>query len=59
MVLGTGFLGGYTTFSTWMVETERLGEAGDVALWVANLVLSLVLGVGLATVAWHLGHVLT
>ena len=32
LVLGTGFLGGYTTFSTWMVESERLGEVGDVVL---------------------------
>jgi fluoride exporter len=26
LVLGTGLLGGYTTFSTWMVEAQRLGE---------------------------------
>lgn len=32
LVLGTGLLGGYTTFSTWMVEAERLGEDGS---WVA------------------------
>ena len=24
-----GLLGGYTTFSTWMVEAQRLGEDGD------------------------------
>jgi CrcB protein len=56
LVLGTGFLGGYTTFSTWMVETERLGEIGDVVLLFANLFLSLVLGFGLAALAWHVGH---
>ncbi len=35
IVLGTGFLGAYTTFSTWMVETVRLIEAGSRgrALW--------------------------
>ena len=35
VVLGTGFLGAYTTFSTWMVQTVRLLEAGSVgrALW--------------------------
>jgi fluoride exporter len=59
LVLGTGFLGGYTTFSTWMVESERLGEVGDVVLLLANLFLSLLLGFGLAALAWHLGHAMT
>lgn len=27
-VLGTGFCGGFTTFSTWMVESVRLGTDG-------------------------------
>jgi fluoride exporter len=58
LVLGTGFLGGYTTFSTWMVESERLGEVGDVLLLVANLFLSLLLGFALAALAWHIGHAL-
>jgi CrcB protein len=58
LVVGTGFLGGYTTFSTWMVETERLGEVGHVVLMLANLVLSLVVGVGLAALAWQLGSAL-
>jgi fluoride exporter len=56
LVLGAGFLGGYTTFSTWMVESERLGEVGDVLLLVANLFLSLLLGFALAALAWHIGH---
>jgi CrcB protein len=59
LVLGTGFFGGYTTFSTWMVESERLGESGEVLLLLANLFLSLLLGFGLAALAWHLGHALT
>ena len=58
LVLGTGFLGGYTTFSTWMVESERLGEGGNVMLLVANLFLSLLVGFGLAALAWHAGHAL-
>ena len=27
-VVSSGFLGGFTTFSTWMVETVRTGEEG-------------------------------
>jgi fluoride ion exporter CrcB/FEX len=32
LLLGTRFLGGYTTFSTWTVEAQRLGENGEWAL---------------------------
>ncbi len=28
LVLGTGLLGGYTTFSTWMYESQRFGREG-------------------------------
>lgn len=48
-----GFLGGFTTFSTWMVETIRLGTRSGRAL--GNLVLALVLGLFAAA----LGFVLT
>ena len=35
LIAGTGFLGAYTTFSTWMVETQRLGEDGAFgAMWL-------------------------
>jgi CrcB protein len=56
LVLGTGFMGGYTTFSTWMVESERLGENGDVAGLLRNLWLSMLLGFGLAAAGWYLGE---
>lgn len=52
LILGAGLLGAYTTFSTWMVETQRIGEAGRRRIAVTNIVLSIVLG--LAAVA--LGH---
>jgi fluoride exporter len=36
LILGSGFLGGYTTFSTASVETVRLLKAGRYASAVAN-----------------------
>jgi fluoride exporter len=40
-----GFIGAYTTFSTWMLESWRLVESGVVALALANLLGSVVLGI--------------
>lgn len=49
LLLGAGALGSYTTFSTWMLETQRVGEAGKQRLAVANVLLSVAFG--LAAVA--------
>lgn len=49
LVAGTGLVGGYTTFSTWMLESQRLVEDRQGRWAVANLVVSLV--VGLAAIA--------
>lgn len=43
-VLGTGLLGGYTTFSTWMYESQRLGRQHRTGALAVNLVGSLLLG---------------
>jgi fluoride exporter len=45
-IVGTGLLGSYTTFSTWMLESQRLGEDGQPWLLVANLALTLAAGLG-------------
>jgi fluoride exporter len=45
ILVGTGLLGGYTTFSTWMFESHRLGEDGELRAGVVNLVGSLILGI--------------
>jgi CrcB protein len=42
---GTGFVGAFTTFSTWTLESHRLGEDGQLRTGVLNFVLSLILGV--------------
>jgi CrcB protein len=44
LLFGAGLLGAYTTFSTWMVETQRIGEAGRRRIAVANVALSIALG---------------
>jgi fluoride exporter len=45
-VAGTGFVGAYTTFSTWMLETHRLGEEGELRAAAANVGVPLALGLG-------------
>jgi CrcB protein len=57
-LLGTGLLGAYTTFSTWMLETERLEEDDERAQGVANLIVPLVLGVLLVLAGRELGAAL-
>lgn len=47
-----GFFGGFTTFSTWMVETVRLGLPGRQA--VVNIVAGVVVGVAAATAGYTL-----
>lgn len=48
----TGFCGGYTTFSTSVVETVRLAQAGAYRLAVANAGLTLVLAVAAAALGY-------
>ncbi len=55
LILGTGFLGAYTTFSTWMLETLLLGESGRTNAAVANLVGQLVAGLAFAGIGFAVG----
>jgi fluoride exporter len=55
LLAGTAVIGSYTTFSTWMLESHRLAEDGRAWLLWANVLLSLVLGVGAAAVGRLLG----
>ncbi|MCV7178663.1 fluoride efflux transporter CrcB [Mycolicibacterium sphagni] len=48
LLAGTALIGAYTTFSTWMLETQRLTEERRAWPAVANLVLSVILGVAAA-----------
>lgn len=46
VLAGTATLGSYTTFSTWMLESWRLGEEGRRGAAVVNVAVSLALGLG-------------
>ncbi len=56
LLLGAGLLGAYTTFSTWMVETQRIGEAGRRRIAVANVVLSIASGLAAAALGRWIGQ---
>lgn len=55
LLLGTGAIGAYTTFSTWMVETQRLEELGKRRPAVANILLGIVLGLGAVALGRWIG----
>jgi CrcB protein len=58
LLAGTATIGSYTTFSTWMFETQRLGEDRQVLGLAANIVVSVVLGIGAAAVGRMIGSLL-
>ena len=49
--ISVGFMGSFTTFSTFMYESFMLGERGNWSLGAANIVLSLAAGLFLAWLA--------
>jgi CrcB protein len=53
-----GFLGAYTTFSTWSFETYRLLEDGALALAFANVLGSIAAGLGAVYLGIVLGRLL-
>jgi CrcB protein len=55
VLAGTATLGSYTTFSTWMLETQRLVEDGAVRAGALNAVVSVVVGVAAAALGRTIG----
>lgn len=58
-IVALGFLGGYTTFSTWMVESILLAEEGGATGFRAgaiNTIGPLVAGITIATIGFGLGQ---
>ncbi|HXP99198.1 MAG TPA: fluoride efflux transporter CrcB [Solirubrobacteraceae bacterium] len=58
VLAGTATLGSYTTFSTWMLESQRLVEDAEVPSAIANVVLSLLIGVGAVALGRTVGGLL-
>ncbi|MGI8709467.1 MAG: fluoride efflux transporter CrcB [Acidimicrobiales bacterium] len=55
LLAGTAAVGSYTTFSTWMLETQRLSEECQHGVAVVNLAVSVVLGLGAAALGLVIG----
>jgi CrcB protein len=55
LVAGTATIGSYTTFSTWMLESQRLSEEGDAPRAAVNVLVSIVVGVAAAALGRTIG----
>jgi CrcB protein len=53
-LIGTGFCGALSTYSTFSFETMRLVEQGERVLAVANVGLNLAAGLGAGALGWWL-----
>jgi fluoride exporter len=58
LLSGTALLGSFTTFSTWMVQSERLTIEGEGGLALLNVAGSLALGLAAVVGGWALGAAL-
>lgn len=57
-IAGLGFLGGFTTFSTWMFESERLAVDGYAHGAVRNIAFSTAIGFLAVTLGVAIGRAL-
>jgi CrcB protein len=55
LLAGTAAVGSYTTFSTWMLETQRLTEERQYRTAAVNVIASLALGIAAAGLGRLLG----
>ena len=58
VIVAGGGIGSFTTFSTWILDSHRLGEAGHTRLVWLNLGLSLLAGFAAVALGHWLGGVL-
>ena len=54
-LIAIGALGSFTTFSTWIFESQRLAEDGEDGLASINLLASLMLGLALTWIGLQIG----
>ncbi len=54
LLLTVGFLGGFTTFSSFSMETVNLINGGSVLLALANVCINVLLGLGAAILGLHI-----
>jgi CrcB protein len=54
-LIGSGFCGALSTYSTFSYETVRLAQHGARFHAVANAAVSLVGGIGAAALGWSIG----
>ena len=57
-LIGTATIGSYTTFSTWMLETHRPAEAGEIRLAWINILAGVALGLAAIALGRALGSAL-
>ena len=55
LLAGTAAVGSYTTFSTWMLETQRLAEEREIRGAVIYVIASLALGIAAAAAGKAIG----
>ncbi len=58
LLAGTATIGSYTTFSTWMLETHRLGEDDQLVRGALNVIVSVIVGLGAAVLGRWVGGAL-
>jgi CrcB protein len=56
LLVGTGLIGAYTTYSTWIGDSEKLLRKGDAPTAVINLLGSILLGLGAALLGKVVGE---